>query len=52
MMKMRASALFVVTLVLLQFALPGAYAESIDLGTVNSFAVLGGFDSHSPPPFF
>jgi type VI secretion system secreted protein VgrG len=42
MMKMRASALFVVTLLLLQVALPGAYAESIDLGTVNSFAVLGG----------
>jgi hypothetical protein len=41
MMKMRASCLFVLTLVLLQFALPSAYAGSIDLGTAASFAVLG-----------
>ena len=40
-MKMRASCLFVLTLVLLQFALPSAYAGSIDLGTAASFAVLG-----------
>jgi hypothetical protein len=39
---MRASCLVFFTLVLLQFALPGAYAGSIDLGTdAASFAVLG-----------
>jgi type VI secretion system secreted protein VgrG len=41
MIKMRASCLVFFTLVLLQFALPGAYAGSIDLGTAAPFAVLG-----------